>query len=71
MANHPSRALAAEARRRVSRVFKTGSTDWGFRVTHPAHDGKDRICDIGSYQQAVEARQEALRTMLEALRERG
>ena len=70
MANHPSRGLAAEARRRVSRVFRTGSGDlgWGFRVTNPGESGASRIIDSGSYQQAIEHRRQALAEMIDTLR---
>jgi hypothetical protein len=75
MTNHPNRSTAAESRRRVSRVFATGAgghnaakRTYGFRITHPADGGKDRICEIGSYEDAVAARREALAEMIEALR---
>ena len=70
MSNHPSRTVAAEARLRVSAVFRTGSheTTYGFRVTHPADGGMDRICCIGTRAEASEARREAVREMISALR---
>lgn len=65
------REALMEARRRVSRPLKTGGGNlgWGIIVRWPADGGPSRICDCGSYRDAVAARAETLRRMAATLAE--
>ena len=65
-----NKELAAEAGRRVSRLFKAERHDlsWSFWITHPNEGGTRRLCVAGPYWQAVDARRIAMRDIQLALR---